>query len=57
MVHGLSDNGYEDESLITLTYRVEQLVEREVKDFAMDIETKRRARIVMERVPDAAHSQ
>lgn len=57
MVHGLSDSGHEDESLITLTYRVEQLVEREVKGFAMEIETKRRARIETVRVPDAAHSR
>jgi len=57
MVHGLSDSGHEDESLITLTFRVEQLVEREVKDFAMEIETRRRARIVKDRVPDTAHSR
>ncbi len=55
MVHGLRDNGHEDESLVTLTYRVEQLVEREVKDFAMEVETKRQARIDAARVPDAAH--
>lgn len=57
MVHGLSDSGHEDESLITLTYRVEQLVEREVKGFAIEIETNRRAGIETVRVPDAAHSR
>jgi hypothetical protein len=57
MVHGLSDNGHEDDRLIALTYRVEQLVEREVKHFAMEIETRRRARIESDRVPDAAHSR
>ena len=57
MVHGLSDNGSEDETLVTLTYRVEQLVEREVKVFAMEVETRRRARIRAERVPDTAHSR
>ena len=57
MVHGLSDNGIEDDSLIALTYRMEQLVEREVKDFAMAIETQRRATIETDRVSDAVHSR
>jgi hypothetical protein len=57
MVHGLSDNGDEDDTLVTLTYRVEQLVEREVKDFAMEVETRRRSRIRADRVPDPAHSR
>ena len=57
MVHGLSENGREDDSLIDLTYRVEQLVELEVKDFAMRIETDRRARLETDRVLDAAHSR
>jgi len=57
MVHGLSDNGIEDDLLIALAYRVDQLVEREVKDFAVVIETQRRATIETDRVADAVHSQ
>lgn len=57
MVHGLRDSGQEDDSLIALTYRVEQFVEQEVKDFAMEIETERRARIDAGRVLDAARSR
>lgn len=56
MVHGLRDSGNEDDSLMTLTYRVEQFVEQEVKDFAMEVETERRVRIDAGRVLDAAHS-
>ena len=56
MVHGLRESGQEDDSLITLTYRVEQLVEEQVKGFAMEIETERRARMDAGRVLDAAHS-
>jgi hypothetical protein len=57
MVHGLSDNGSEDETLVTLTYRVEQLVEREVKDFAMEIETRRPVRTRAVSMPDPAHTR
>jgi hypothetical protein len=57
MVHGLRDSGHEDDSLITLTYRVEQFVEQQVKDFAMEVETERRARIDAGSVLDAAHSR
>lgn len=57
MVHGLRDYGQEDDRLITLTCRVERLVEREVKDFAMEIETRRRERIKTDRVSDAVHSR
>jgi hypothetical protein len=57
MVHGLRDSSNEDDSLITLTYRVEQFVEEQVKDFAMEIETERRARIDVGSVLDAAHSR
>ena len=57
MVHGLRDNGHEEERLIALTYRIEQLVEREVKDFAMEVETERLARMDAARFPDAAHSR
>jgi hypothetical protein len=57
MVHGLSDNGIEDDLLIALAYRVDQLVEREVKDFAVVIETQRRATVETDRVADAVHSQ
>jgi hypothetical protein len=57
MVHGLRDSGHEDDSLIALTYRVELLVEQEVKDFAMEVETERRAKIEGGRVLDAAHSR
>ena len=55
MVHGLRDCGREDDHLIALTYRVEQFVEEQVKDFAMEIETKRRPRIDAGRVLDPAH--
>lgn len=57
MVHGLGDSGHEDDSLIALVYRVEQSVEHEVKDFAMKVETGRRARIDAGRLLDAAHSR
>lgn len=57
MVHGLRDSGREDDSLIALTYRVEQFVEQEVKDFATVVETERRARIDAGRVVDVAHSR
>jgi hypothetical protein len=57
MVHGLRESGHEDDSLIALTYRVELLVEQEVKDFAMEVETERRAKIEGGRVLDAAHSR
>jgi hypothetical protein len=57
MVHGLRDSGHEDDRLIALTYRVEQFVEQGVKDFAMEVETERRARIDAGRVLDAAHSR
>ena len=56
MVHGLRDGGHEADRLIALTYRVEQLVEEQVKDFAMEIETERPARIETGRVLDVAHS-
>lgn len=56
MVHGLRDSGNEGDSLMTLTYRVEQFVEQEVKDFAMEVETERRVKIDAGRVLDAAHS-
>jgi hypothetical protein len=39
MVHGLRDTGQEDDQLIALTFRVEQFVERAVKDYAFEIET------------------
>jgi hypothetical protein len=54
MVHGLRDSGQEDDDLIALTYRVEQFVEEQVKDFAMEIETERRPRVDAGRVLDAA---
>ena len=57
MVHGLRDSDQEDDRLIALTYRMEQFVEQEVKAFAMEVETGRRARIDAGRVPDAAHSR
>ena len=57
MVHGLRDNGREDDSLITLTFRVEQLVESEIKTFAMEIETERRVRFDQGRSLDAVRSQ
>ena len=41
MVHGLRDTGDESEKMIALTFRVEQFVERAVKDYAFDIETMR----------------
>jgi hypothetical protein len=44
MVHGLRDDGHETESLIGLTFRVEQLVERAVKEYAFEIETNRLVR-------------
>ena len=56
MVHGLRASGYEDDRLITLTCRVEQLVEDYVKDFAVEIETERRARIEAGRALDAPRS-
>lgn len=56
-VHGLRDSGHEEDSLIALTYRVEKFVEQEVKDFAMEVVTERRARIDASRVLDAAHSR
>ena len=43
MVHGLRDTDEADDSLVALTYRVEQFVEVAVKDFAVDVETKRLA--------------
>jgi hypothetical protein len=43
MIHGVRDGANEEDNLIALTYHVEQFVEREVKDFAMAVETKRRA--------------
>jgi hypothetical protein len=57
IVHGLWDSGHEDDSLIALTHRVEQLVEHEVKDFAMEVESLRRARIDTGRAFDAAQSR
>lgn len=56
MVHGLRDSGNEEDGLITLTCRVEWFVEQEVKDFAMEVETERRAKVVADRVPDTAHA-
>jgi hypothetical protein len=56
MVHGVRDGPSEEDSLIALTYRVEQFVEHQVKDFAMDVETQRRTRIDAGRLLDAAHS-
>jgi hypothetical protein len=41
MVHGLREDDEADDSLIALTFRVEQFVEEAVKDFAVEIETKR----------------
>ena len=41
MVHGLRDSDHEDEKMIALTFRVEQFVERAVKDYAIEIETTR----------------
>jgi len=41
MVHGLRDTDQEDEKMIALTFRVDQFVERAVKDYAFDIETRR----------------
>jgi len=41
MVHGLRDTGEEGEKMIALTFRIEQYVERAVKDYAFDIETTR----------------
>jgi hypothetical protein len=57
MVHGLRDSGSEADRLIALIYRVEQLVEQEVKDFATKVETERPANIDASIVPDAAHSR
>lgn len=56
MVHGLKDDGREEDGLVALTYRVEQFVEHEVKAFAMEVETERRARVDAARFLDAAHS-
>jgi hypothetical protein len=41
MVHGLRDSDEADDSLVALTFRVEHFVEGAVKDFAVEIETKR----------------
>lgn len=41
MVHGLRDTGQEGEQMIALTFRVEQFLEREVKDYAFEVETMR----------------
>lgn len=57
MVHGLSESGHEDDSLITLTCRVVQGVEEQVKDFAMEIETERRPWIGAGSVLEATHSR
>jgi hypothetical protein len=57
MVHGLRDSSHEEDSLIALTHRVERFVEHEVKDFAMEVEGDRRARIDAGRALDAAHSR
>ena len=43
MVHGLRDTDEADDSLVALTFRVEQFVEVAIKDFAVDVETKRLA--------------
>jgi hypothetical protein len=56
MVHGLWDTGREDERLITLTCRVEQLVEVEIKEFALETETERRVRFDQSRTLDAVQS-
>lgn len=56
MVHGLRDSGQEVNDMIALTQRVEQFVEEQVKDFAMEIETERRPRIDEGRVLDHAHA-
>jgi hypothetical protein len=57
MVHGIRDEGREEDSLITLTCRVGEWVEEEVKAFAMEIETGRRVTVDRGRVPDAARSR
>lgn len=41
MVHGLRDSDEADDSLVALTFRVEHFVEGAVKEFAVDVETKR----------------
>jgi hypothetical protein len=41
MVHGLRDSDDADDSLVALTFRIEQFVEEAVKDFAVEVETKR----------------
>ena len=41
MVHGLRETDEENDGLIALTYRVEQFVERSVKDYAVEVETMR----------------
>jgi hypothetical protein len=43
MVHGLRDTDEADDSLVALTFRIEQFVEAAVKDFAVAVETKRLA--------------
>ncbi len=43
MVHGLRDTDEAEDSLVALTFRVEQFVEVSVKDFAVEVEAKRLA--------------
>ena len=57
MVHGLRDSGWEAERLIALVDRVEHLVEREVKDFTMEVETERRGGLGPDVVLNAAPSR
>jgi hypothetical protein len=41
MVHGLRDSDEADDSLIALTFRVEQFVEQAVKEYAIEVEMMR----------------